>query len=64
VAEIKTKKTGASVSDFLDSISEAQKREDCRAIVKMIQAATKADGAAAEGGSFLRTSTRFRTDPA
>jgi hypothetical protein len=43
VAEIKTKKTDASVSDFLDSIPQAQKREDCRAIAKMMQAATKAE---------------------
>ncbi len=41
--EIKTKKTGASVADFLNSIPEAQKREDCRAIAKMMQAATKAE---------------------
>lgn len=40
--EIKTKKTAASVADFLDSIPEPQKREDCRAIAKMMQAATKA----------------------
>ena len=43
MAEIKTKKTGASVTDFLDSIPEAQTREDCRAIAKMMQAATKAE---------------------
>jgi len=43
VAEIKTKKTGASVADFLNSIPEPQKREDCRALAKMMQAATKAE---------------------
>jgi hypothetical protein len=39
---MKTKKTEASVTDFLNSIAETQKREDCRAIAKMMQAATKA----------------------
>ena len=43
MAEMKTKKTGTSVADFLNSIPEAQKREDCRAIAKMMQAATKAE---------------------
>jgi hypothetical protein len=43
MAGMKTKKTGASVTDFLNSIPEAQKREDCRAIAKMMQAATKAE---------------------
>jgi hypothetical protein len=42
VAEIKTKKTGASVADFLKSIPEVQKREDCQVIAKMMQEATKA----------------------
>jgi hypothetical protein len=42
VAEIKTKKTGASVADFLNSIPNAQKREECRTIAKMMQTATKA----------------------
>jgi hypothetical protein len=39
---MKTKKTATSVADFLNSIPETQKREDCRAIAKMMQAATKA----------------------
>jgi hypothetical protein len=43
VAEIKTKKTGASVADFLNSIPNTQKREDCRTIAKMMQTATKAE---------------------
>ena len=43
MAEIKTKKTSVSVADFLDSIPEPQKREDCLAIAKMMQAATKAE---------------------
>lgn len=42
MAEIKTKKTGASVADFLNSIPNAQKREECRTIAKMMQTATKA----------------------
>jgi hypothetical protein len=40
---MKTKKTGASVADFLNSVPDAQKREDCRAIAKMMQTATKAE---------------------
>jgi hypothetical protein len=43
VAELKTKKTGASVADFLEAIPEPQARQDCRAIAKMMQAATKAE---------------------
>ena len=43
MAELKTKKTGASVADFLNSIPDEQKREDCRAIARMMQAATKAE---------------------
>ena len=43
MAEIKTKKTGASVADFVNSIPEAQKREDCLAIASMMQAATNAE---------------------
>jgi Domain of unknown function (DU1801) len=42
MAEVKTKKTAASVADFLNSIPETQKREDCREIARMMQAATKA----------------------
>jgi len=43
VAELKTKKTGVSVADFLDSIPGPQTREDCQAIAGMMQAATKAE---------------------
>jgi hypothetical protein len=42
MAEMKTKKTDASVAQFLDSIPDAQKREDCRAIAKMMRVATQA----------------------
>jgi hypothetical protein len=41
VAEIKTKKTTASVEDFIGSITDEQKRKDCQAILKMMQKATK-----------------------
>jgi hypothetical protein len=42
MAEPKTKLTDASVSAFLDTIDDAQKREDCKSIVKMMQSATGA----------------------
>jgi hypothetical protein len=42
MAELKTKKTRSSVTAFLNSIPETQKREDCWAIAKMMRAATKA----------------------
>jgi len=42
MAELKTKPTGASVEAFFDSIADEQRREDCRAIAKMMQKATKA----------------------
>ena len=44
MAETKTKLTGASVADFLDAIADSQKREDCRAVAKMMERATKAKG--------------------
>jgi len=40
---MRTKKSGASVADFLNSIPETQKREDCRVIAKLMRAATKAE---------------------
>jgi hypothetical protein len=39
-AELKTKKTGASVDAFLDSVSDEQQRTDSRDIIKMMQKAT------------------------
>lgn len=39
---MKTKITEASVDDFLNGIADAQVRDDCRTIAKMMQAATKA----------------------
>lgn len=38
MAELKTKPTDASVKDFLATIEPAQKQEDCKKIVKMMQA--------------------------
>lgn len=41
VAEIKTKPTAYSVSSFLDSITDEQKKKDSKAIVAMMEKATK-----------------------
>ena len=40
MAELKTKKSRASVADFLNSIEDRQKRVDCKAIAKMMRAVT------------------------
>ena len=40
MAELKTKKTEQSVNDFLNKISDAQRREDCFAIAKLMEEAT------------------------
>ncbi len=42
MAELKTKLTQASVDDFLNAIPDAQIREDCWAIVEIMQEATQA----------------------
>ena len=42
MAEPKTRKTTASVSAFLDTISDEQARKDCKAISTMMQKAAKA----------------------
>ena len=42
MAELKTKKTGASVTEFLNSIDDAGRRKDCRDIASMMQKVTKA----------------------
>jgi hypothetical protein len=39
-AELKTKKTAASVDDFIDAQKDEQVRDDCRAIIKLMSAAT------------------------
>jgi hypothetical protein len=41
MAELKTKKTGASVAAFLAAIKDAQVRKDCQTIAAIMQAATK-----------------------
>src|SRR5215203_6988092 len=41
LAEIKTKPTAFSVESFIDSIADAQKREDSRIILKMMEKAMK-----------------------
>jgi hypothetical protein len=42
MAEIKTKQTGASVTDYLNGIRDEQVRADCWTIAKMMGKATKA----------------------
>ena len=42
MAELKTKRTDASVDDFLNSIKDDQVRKDCWTIAEMMQKATKA----------------------
>lgn len=43
MAELKTKRTDASVDDFLESIKDEQVREDCLAIADIMQKAAKAE---------------------
>jgi hypothetical protein len=40
--EPKTKLNDASVADFLDGIPDKERREDCRAVAKLMQKVTKA----------------------
>jgi hypothetical protein len=40
MAELKTKKTKASVEQFISTVEDEQKRDDCYALIKMIQKAT------------------------
>ena len=42
MAELKTKATRASVSAFLETIPDANRRRDCKALVRMMKKATKA----------------------
>ncbi len=42
MTELKTRKTKASVSSFLNAVEDDQKRKDCKAIAAMMQKATKA----------------------
>lgn len=41
MAELKTKKTNASVSKFINAIEDEQRRKDCKAIAAMMRKATK-----------------------
>lgn len=41
MAELKTKKTDASVDDFINSLATGQARNDCFEIVKIMKRATK-----------------------
>ena len=43
MTELKTKLNDASVDDFLNSIKDEQVREDCRAILDIMQKATNAE---------------------
>ena len=43
MAELKTKKTEASVEDFLNNLSSEETRKDCFEIVKIMKQATKAE---------------------
>jgi hypothetical protein len=43
MAELKTKQTGASVTAFIESIDDEQKRDDSYAIIKMMKKATRSE---------------------
>lgn len=43
MAEPKTKETDASVNGFIENIDDEQKRDDCYAIIKMMEKATGAE---------------------
>ena len=40
MAELKTKKTSASVAAYLNAITDKQKRSDCKAVARMMRDAT------------------------
>jgi Domain of unknown function (DU1801) len=42
VPELKTQPTGASVSKFINTIEDDERRRDCRTLVRMMQEATQA----------------------
>lgn len=52
MAELKTKKTRASVTAYLNGISDKQKRADCKAIARMMRDVT-GDRAAMWGSSIV-----------
>lgn len=43
MAELKTKQTDASVEAFLASITDEERRKDCRALVRRMKKATKSE---------------------
>lgn len=43
MAELKTKQTGASVEDFLNTIKDEETRQDCFEIAKMMKQVTRAE---------------------
>src|SRR5215510_6168383 len=43
MAELKTKRTNASVKAFLDKVTDDDRRKDCQALVRMMKQATKAE---------------------
>lgn len=45
MAELKTKKTAASVEKFLNGVTDEQRRKDCFSLVEIMKAATKAEPA-------------------
>lgn len=52
MAELKTKPTDISVEDYLLSITDEQRREDCRVLIKMMQKIT-GDGPKMWGSSII-----------
>ena len=40
MAELKTKKTSASVAAYLNAIADKQKRSDCKSVARMMRDAT------------------------
>jgi hypothetical protein len=44
MAERKTKKSAASVAGFIEAVADPDVRDDCRKIVALMEAATKAKG--------------------
>jgi hypothetical protein len=42
MAELKTRRTDASVQEFLDSVADEERRRDCRTVLRIMKAATHA----------------------
>lgn len=45
MAELKTRKNAASVEDFLNNVSDEQRRKDCFSVLEIMKAATKSEPA-------------------